>query len=130
MYNTYIWYKVMLGGVSDAQHLEMVRSYARVVFYSTSQKNGTHSSMSGPEVRNSHKWHKVTNIFDFGAQHLKVVQGCAHVSLNRIFKHQVKKLSKCGRSKQPSLKLPEVTDVFNCDTHLISKVRTYLPSGS
>ncbi len=23
----------------------------------------------GLEVRNSHKWHKVTNIFDFGAQH-------------------------------------------------------------
>ncbi len=40
---------VMQVGVSDAQHLEMVRSYARVVFYSTSQKNGTNSSMWGLE---------------------------------------------------------------------------------
>ena len=84
-HDTLKWYEVMQVGVSDAQHLEMVRSYARVVFYSTSQKNGTNSSMWGLEVRNSHKWHKVTNIFDFGAQHLKVAQGCAHVCLKRTF---------------------------------------------
>ncbi len=100
-HDTLKWYEVMQVGVSDAQHLHMVQSYAsggfgcttprngtsyaRVVFYSTSQKNGTNSSMWGLEVRNSHKWHKVTNIFDFGAQHTKVAQGCAHVCLKRTF---------------------------------------------
>ncbi len=83
-------------GVSEAQLLQMVRSFARVVFYSSSQKNGTNSSMSGPEVRNSHKWHKVTNIFDFGAQHPKVAQSYAHVCLKCTFSKQIKKLCKCG----------------------------------
>ena len=85
MHNTYKWYEVMQVGVSDAQHLKVVRSYVGVVFYSTSQKNGTNSFMRGLEGRNSHKWHKDTNIFDFGAQHLKVVQGCAHVCSKRTF---------------------------------------------
>ena len=84
-HDTLKWYEVMQVGVSDAQHLQMVRSHACVVFYSTSKKNGTNSFMWGLEVRNSLKWHKVTNIFDFGAQHLKVAQGCEHVCVKRTF---------------------------------------------